>query len=175
MIVWAHVPCGDVRKTHICCEHSHTNPTRTPNPQTQRPEKQPASGKHNLQRECVSSPWPSRPPLAPCPHKYRRHLEKNATQMARMQPRCQRYCGGSHASSSRAGGSDSVLVYHTPQRHQAMAPSTNCVPQLPVSRRSARLTGATLRQTEASHRVSQDAIVVCCAKPGLVIQVGPSF
>ena len=65
--------------------------------------------------------------------------------------------------------------YHTPQRHQAMAPSTNCVPQLPVSRRSARLTGATLRQAEASHRVSQDAIVVCCAKPGLVIQVGPSF
>ena len=33
-----------------------------------------------------------------------------------------------------------------------MAPSTNCVPQLPVSRRSARLTGATLQQKPSSQR-----------------------
>ena len=38
-----------------------------------------------------------------CQQRYRWHLEKNATQLARMQPRCQRYRGGSRPGGGPRG------------------------------------------------------------------------
>ena len=135
MIVWAHA-LRDVRKTHICCELPHTNPNEPEptNTASRETTSKAAASKHNCRR-VRQPPWPSRPPLAPCPHKYRRHRE-------RMQPRwqeCNPDASGwrSRKQLARWGERQRLVVPHAAEapgdgaQHELRAPAAGQPAQRP--------------------------------------------